>query len=49
MYVKYVQVRLTAQFEEGQQFPAHLVVGPKKAKLALGPVKLHLQATIQLL
>ncbi len=28
-------MRLTGQFEEGQQFSAHLVVGPKKVKLSI--------------
>lgn len=37
------QVRLTGQFEEGQQFPVHLVSAPKKGKVSSGLVKLHLQ------
>ncbi|XP_023324986.1 protein Dok-7 [Eurytemora carolleeae] len=38
------QVRLTGQFEEGQQYTVHLVSAPKKGKLGTGgQMKLHLQ------
>ena len=36
-------MRLCNQFEEGQQFPVHLVTCPKKAKLSPGPMRIHLQ------
>lgn len=37
------QVRLSSQFEEGQQLDVHLVSAPKKSKLSTGPMKIHLQ------
>ena len=37
------KVRLSHQFEEGITFPVHLVTSPKKAKLAAGPMRIHLQ------
>ncbi|TRY81230.1 hypothetical protein TCAL_10448 [Tigriopus californicus] len=37
------QVRLAAQFEEGQHFSAHLVQVPNKSKFPLGQIRIHLQ------
>ena len=37
------QVRLSAQFEEGQHFAAHLIQAPTKSKFPTGAVRVHLQ------